>query len=161
MKIVFLGLGGNVGNVSDTFNAVHKMVEHSIGSIVISSSKYKTEPWGNKDQDYFLNEVIGVKTNLKPRNVLKSILDIEKELGRHRDKDNRFAPRTIDIDILFYGEQIINDEDLQIPHPRLHMRNFVLTPLAEIVPDLVHPLLKRKIIDLFESNSDTALVIKQ
>ena len=161
MQKIFLGLGGNVGNVSETFDIATKEIINSIGPLISKSSRYKTEPWGNKDQDFFLNQVICVETNLSAEEVLKKILNIEKKLGRDRDKDNQFAPRTIDIDILFYGEKIINTDSLTVPHPRLHLRNFVLTPLIEIAPGFIHPLFNKKIKDLVSQNPDNSLVKKE
>ena len=161
MEKVFIGLGGNVGDVSKAFDIVLEMIRKQIGSITKSSSRYKTEPWGNTNQDHFLNQVICVETNLKPKEVLKKILGIEKIMGRNRDKDNQFAPRTIDIDILFYGDKIIKKGDLIIPHPRLHLRNFVLTPLKEIAPEFIHPLFNKKIKDLAKKNADTSAVIRE
>jgi len=161
MMKVYLGLGGNVSKVSETFDTAAIEIENLIGRILNKSSRYRTEPWGNKNQDYFLNQVLCVETNLNAENVLKEILAIEKKLGRDRNKDNQFAPRTIDIDILFYGEKIINNNSLSVPHPRLHMRNFVLTPLMEIAPDLIHPLFNKKIKDLVKDNPDDSLVKKE
>ncbi len=160
MEKVFLGLGGNVGRVSETFDLATKEIINSIGPLLSKTSRYKTEPWGNKNQDFFLNQVICIETNLSAEEVLKRILDIEKKLGRDRDKDNQFAPRTIDIDILFYGEKIIDTDSLTIPHARLHLRNFVLMPLIEIAPGLMHPLLLKKIEDLVIDNPDDSLVKK-
>ena len=128
MEKVFIGLGGNVGKVSENFDIAIEKIKELIGPVIKQSSLYKTEPWGNKNQDDFLNQVVCVETNLKPGKVLNNILAIEKIMGRNRNKDNQFAPRTIDIDILFYGKKIINRNNLIIPHPRLHLRNFVLTP---------------------------------
>lgn len=161
MEKIFLGLGGNVGNVSETFDVATKEIINSIGTLISKSSRYKTEPWGNKNQDFFLNQVICVETNLSAEEVLKRILYIEKKLGRHRENDNQFAPRTIDIDILFYGEKIINTDSLNIPHPRLHLRNFVLTPLIEIAPGFVHPLFNKQIKDMVIDNPDDSLVKKE
>lgn len=155
-----MALGGNVGNVSETFDIALEKIQESIGQIITKSSLYKTEPWGYKNQDFFLNKVICIETNLNPNEVLKKILEIEKMMGRNRDKDNQYAPRTIDIDILFYGKKIINTGNLSIPHPRLHLRNFVLTPLMEIAPDLIHPSFNKKIKDLLINNNDTSLVKK-
>jgi 2-amino-4-hydroxy-6-hydroxymethyldihydropteridine diphosphokinase len=160
MEKVFIELGGNVGNVPETFDIALEKMQESIGQISMKSSRYKTEPWGYKNQDYFLNQVICVDTNLNPHEVLKKVQDIENMLGRKRDKNNQFACRAIDIDILFYGEKIINSTNLIIPHPRLHLRNFVLTPLMEIAPGLLHPSFNKKIEDLFKNNTDTSSVKK-
>ena len=160
LKKVFLALGGNIGNVSEIFNVAIKKINESIGEVIKQSSLYKTEPWGNKDQDDFLNMVLIVETSLSAETILKETLDIEIDLGRNREKDNQFAPRKIDLDILFYGEEIINTAHLIIPHPRLHLRNFVLTPLVEIAPGLTHPLLNKTIKQLFKINEDSSVVNK-
>lgn len=160
MENVFIGLGGNVGKVSENFDIAIEKIKELIGPVIKQSSLYKTEPWGNKNQDDFLNQVVWIETNLPAHKILKTILDIERQMGRNRSKDNQFAPRTIDIDILFYGDKIINRNTLIIPHPRLHFRNFVLAPLTEIAPDLMHPILNRKIKDLFKNNTDLSVVKK-
>ena len=160
MEKVFIQLGGNVGNVPENFDLAIKEIEQTIGRVIKRSSRYKTEPWGNKNQDDFLNQVICVETILNPDEVLEKILGIEKTMGRNRDTEDKFAPRTIDIDILFYGRKIIDNDNLTIPHPRLHLRNFVLTPLMEIAPELLHPVLNKKIKDLFKLNKDTSVVKK-
>jgi len=160
MEKVFIGLGGNVGNVSENLDIAIEKIKELIGPVIKQSSLYKTEPWGNKNQDDFLNQVVCVETNLKPGKFLKNILAIEKIMGRNRNKDNQFAPRTIDIDILFYGKKIIRRNNLIIPHPRLHLRNFVLTPLMEIVPGFMHPVLNKTIKDLFKNNTDLSVVKK-
>jgi len=161
MEKVYIEFGGNVGNVSETFDIALEKTKEIIGQIIKRSSRYKTEPWGDKKQDHFLNQVICVETNLNPEELLQKIIEIEIMLGRKRDKNNQFAPRTIDIDILFYGRKIINTSNLTIPHPMLHLRNFVLTPLMEIAPGLIHPLFNKKIKDLFKKNTDKSLVKKE
>ncbi len=160
MTKIILALGGNVGNVSETFDMAEKKIKDTIGKITLQSSLYKTEPWGNKKQDDFLNEVIIAETSLTPAEVLKNIINIEKELGRQRKKEDQYAPRTIDIDILFYNKKIIDTNDLIVPHPKLHLRNFVLAPLSEVAPEFVHPLLNKKIKDLFVNSSDSSVVEK-
>jgi 2-amino-4-hydroxy-6-hydroxymethyldihydropteridine diphosphokinase len=160
MEKVYIALGGNVGNVSESFKVATNKIKRLIGPVISESSLYITEPWGNKNQDDFLNQVICSQTLLSPGAVLKNILTIEKTMGRNRNKDNQFAPRTIDIDILFYDEKIINKNNLIIPHPRLHLRNFVLTPLMEISPALIHPVLNKTIKELFELNEDVSIVNK-
>lgn len=160
MEKVFIVLGGNVGNVKATFDIAIKKINEIIGQVIKISSRYETEPWVHKTQDYFLNQIVCVETSLHPQEVLKKVQDIENMLGRKREKNNQFASRTIDIDILFYGGKIINTNNLIIPHPRLHLRNFVLTPLMEIAPGLMHPSLNKKIKDLFKVNTDTSIVKK-
>ncbi len=160
MEKVFIELGGNIGNVRATFDIAIEKINETIGQIIKTSSRYETEPWGNKKQAYFLNQIICAETNLNPDEVLKKILEIENLLGRKRKKNNQSAPRTIDIDILFYGDKIINTDNLIIPHPRLHLRNFVLTPLMEIAPGFIHPSFNKKIKDLLKSNTDSSIVRK-
>jgi len=160
MEKVFIALGGNVGNVSENFNIAIEKISVLIGPIIKQSSLYKTEPWGNKNQDDFLNKVVEVETKQTAADVLESILSIEKMMGRNRNKDDQFAPRSIDIDILFYGEEIIDETHLEVPHPRLQLRNFVLTPLMEIAPGYIHPVLKKSIKELNELNNDSSKVNK-
>jgi dihydroneopterin aldolase/2-amino-4-hydroxy-6-hydroxymethyldihydropteridine diphosphokinase len=158
MEKVFIALGGNVGNVRENFGIAIEKISSLIGTVINQSSLYRTEPWGNKRQDDFLNKVVEVETKQSPADVLKNILSIEKMMGRNRNKDDQFAPRSIDIDILFYGTKIINENHLIVPHPRLHLRNFVLTPLMEIAPNFVHPLLKESIINLSKQSNDSSRV---
>lgn len=160
MSKVFIGLGGNIGNVQETFVKVIAIVEEKIGSVINQSSLYKTAPWGFKDQNDFLNKVICVNTNLSPADVLKNLLTIELMMGRNRNADNKNAPRTIDLDILFYDDKIIADDNLVVPHPRLHLRNFVLGPLAEIEPNYIHPVILKKIKEIAAESSDTSVVKK-
>ena len=158
METAYLALGGNIGNVSATFDLAIQKIMAKIGAIRVESSRYRTEPWGNKNQDDFLNMVLAVDTPLPAEAVLATIMDIEKMMGRNRDQDNRNAPRTIDIDILFYGHEIINNDQLVIPHPRLHLRNFVLTPLREIAPEFIHPTLNKNMEELFAERPDHSMV---
>jgi 2-amino-4-hydroxy-6-hydroxymethyldihydropteridine diphosphokinase len=160
MERIFLGLGGNVGNVAMAFDNAIENIETEIGKVINKSKRYKTEPWGIKTQENFLNMVLEIETELTPVEILSQIIDIEKKMGRYRDKQNQFGPRTIDIDILFYGGKIIRNNKLIIPHPRLHLRNFVLTPLKDIAPDLVHPVLRKNIKTLFKELPDDSRVEK-
>jgi 2-amino-4-hydroxy-6-hydroxymethyldihydropteridine diphosphokinase len=160
MERIFLGLGGNVGNVAMAFDNAIENIETEIGKVINKSKRYKTEPWGIKTQENFLNMVLEIETKLTPNEILSQIIDIEKKMGRYRDKQNQFGPRTIDIDILFYGGKIIRNNKLIIPHPRLHLRNFVLMPLKDIAPDLVHPVLRKNIKTLFKELPDDSRVEK-
>ena len=133
----YLGLGSNLGDRQGNLDKALDFLSQRV-KVERVSSVYDTEPMGNPDQPRFLNLVCQVYTNLTPAALLTIAKGIESKLGRARGKPN--APRPIDIDILFYGDQIIETPELVIPHPRLTERAFILIPLAEISPDLVHPV---------------------
>ncbi len=160
MEKVFISLGGNVGNVRNNFDKAITEITKNIGAVIKQSSLYKTAPWGYKNQNDFLNQLICVQTSLTPQEVLKNLLSIETGMGRNRDKDNKNAPRTIDLDILFYGDRILTDDHLIIPHPRLHLRNFILIPLMEIAPDLMHPGLGKSIKSILVEKNDDSVVTR-
>lgn len=156
MAITFLSLGSNLGNRGK--NLQKALVELEMWGIktILSSSIYETEPIGFKDQPWFYNMVIKAETKFSAEEVLKVISAIEKSLGRERNI--RFGPRPIDIDILFYENLLVHEEGLTIPHPRLQERLFVLMPLNEIEPHVFHPLLKKQIFELLKECRDTAIV---
>ena len=134
------------------------MISSRIGNISKSSQLYKTAAWGKEDQDDFLNKAIISQTDLTPDEVLSEIHIIEAKLGRQRIE--KWGPRIIDIDIIFYGEKIIKKPNLIIPHPHLTNRNFVLIPLMDIIPEFVHPELEQSITELNELCTDTSEVRK-
>ena len=156
MAIVFLSLGANLGHRGQ--NIQKAIVDLELWGIktLLSSSIYETEPIGKKDQPWFYNMAIKTETNFSAEEILKVISMIEKNFGRERKE--RFGPRPLDIDILFYENQIIKTEDLSIPHPRLQKRKFALIPLYEIAPDLEHPELKKSISQLLNECDDIAIV---
>ncbi len=155
---VVLLLGGNLGdrfqNISNAVNAIKEFV----GSIQKKSSLYETAAWGITDQPHFLNQVVVVHTILSAQQVLEKILFIEKQLGRERLV--KMGPRIIDIDILFYDDTIIEEENLIIPHPRLQERKFVLEPLNELIPNYIHPILNKSVKVLLQECTDTLNVKK-
>lgn len=122
--------------------------DHPAISISSRSSLYETEPYGKSDQDWFVNSVIEVTTHLSPELLFKACLAIEKKMGRIRDE--KWGPRIIDLDILFYDDFVFKERDLEIPHPDIAERSFVLVPMNEIAPDFVHPKLKKSIETLLE-----------
>ncbi len=145
MSIIFLSLGSNLGdrqkNLTDAIAQIR-----SLGAIQAISSYYETEPQNVTNQPSFINCAAKLETTLSPQTLLEKIHLIEQALGRTRTE--RFGPRTIDIDILFHDNTIINEPDITIPHPRLHERAFVLIPLLEIAPTLTHPILKHNLFEL-------------
>jgi 2-amino-4-hydroxy-6-hydroxymethyldihydropteridine diphosphokinase len=153
MNVVFLALGTNLGNRSRNLTDALSGIKEQIGRVLKMSSVYETEPWGFTSDSQFLNIVIKVETRLNPVAVLEAILRIELFLGRVRS-ENQYSSRIIDIDILFYEDEVIDTVDLKVPHPKLQERKFVLVPLCEIEPDLEHPVLKMRISSLIELCKD-------
>ena len=132
------------------------MIAIRIGMILQKSNIYYTEPWGNKNQNYFLNLALKVSTNKSPEEILQAISIIENKMGRERIE--KWGPRLIDIDIIFYGDAIIKNDCLEIPHPALSNRNFVLVPLMDICPDFIHPESKKSINEIFLESTDEGKV---
>ena len=128
------------------------------GELKNISSIYETAAWGKTDQPMFLNQALEILTPLGPIQLLQQILNIERQLGRKRNE--KYGPRNIDIDILFYNDEIYNDSSLIIPHPALQYRRFALKPMNEIAPDLIHPVLKKTIAELFGECPDDLQVTK-
>jgi len=156
--IYYIGLGSNLGPRARNLARARRMLEEGGAKIVAASSIYETEPVDLPGQPWFLNQVVEVRSGPEPRALLQLARAIEAALKRRRTVAK--GPRTIDIDILFAEALVVESPDLVIPHPRLHLRNFVLLPLAEIAPDLVHPVLGRTVRELAEGSSDPARAVK-
>lgn len=165
---VYFGLGGNVGNVREAFGTAIDLLAFSIGPVSQISSLYRTFPLNppelaERSQPIYLNCCAQCISKLPSMEILSRVMQIEELLGRDRHLEQRWGPRKIDIDILIIGEERINQPDLIIPHPELHNRDFVLVPLAEIAPKLIHPSFNVTVTELLESlprRSPSKLVIE-
>ncbi|WP_127130123.1 2-amino-4-hydroxy-6-hydroxymethyldihydropteridine diphosphokinase [Pseudoflavitalea rhizosphaerae] len=152
MNKAYLLIGGNMGNRVEQLQTAVDLIRQRAGQVEQVSSLYETAAWGKTDQPSFLNQALLVYTKLEPLPLLKELLSIELEMGRERLEKN--GPRTIDIDIIFYNDTIINEPGLLVPHPAMAQRRFVLAPLAEIAPHLQHPQLKQTMIGLLDACTD-------
>lgn len=160
METIVLLLGSNMGNKAQNLKDAIQLIEKNISKIVQKSSVYETEPWGNSDQDSFYNQAVLMYSSIAPNELLQKCQSIELQLGRDRAKEQKWSSRTIDIDILIYGNQIINTPNLKVPHPELPNRNFALIPLMELMPEFEHPELKKPIDELYFESLDELEVLK-
>ena len=152
MARVFLSLGSNMGDRSANISqAVSLLCISDNVKIVKTSSFYETEPWGNKQQNWFVNAAVALDTTYSPEELLNYCQSIENKMGRIRKENERWGQRAIDIDILMYDDKIISKgTSLNIPHPLMHLRAFVLVPMLEVKSDLVHPVFKKTIAELYD-----------
>jgi 2-amino-4-hydroxy-6-hydroxymethyldihydropteridine diphosphokinase len=155
--IAYIGVGSNVGNrKANCLKAFDFLAD--TGRVIGVSSLYYTEPVGYKEQENFINAVVSIETDLSARELLDACRSIEDRLGRKRTR--RWGPRTIDLDILLYGDQMMNQSHIVIPHPLMAARKFVLAPLVEIAPDVMHPVLHKTAEQLLRELKDTSRVMK-
>jgi 2-amino-4-hydroxy-6-hydroxymethyldihydropteridine diphosphokinase len=147
--IAYIGLGSNLGDkIAYCEKAIAEILVLDNHKLLAKSSFYKTEPVGYRSQDWFVNGVIKLESDWEPQGLFRALKEIESKLGRQ--ETFQWGPREIDLDLLFYEDRIIQTDQLQIPHPRLQERQFVLIPLNEIAPDLIHPVLKKSIHELLK-----------
>lgn len=150
MAIVYLGLGTNLGDKAANLHAAVHLISGKIGKVISLSSFYATAPWGFESENSFLNAAICVETSLSPLEVLHRTQEIERTLGRtHKSTGGIYHDRIIDIDLLLYNKEIIQTPELMLPHPLMLQRDFVMNPLVEIAPDVVHPVFGKKLSVLF------------
>jgi 2-amino-4-hydroxy-6-hydroxymethyldihydropteridine diphosphokinase len=147
----YIALGSNLGDKEKNIRRAIGLLEEKC-KVLETSPLYKTEPVGYKNQDWFLNCVVEIETGFEPKALLLFLKTIEKKLGRKKTINN--GPRTIDLDILFYEDKVINEKDLTIPHPRLHERLFVLKPLYDLCPDFIHPSLNKSVKETLSDLDD-------
>ena len=155
---VVLSLGGNIGEVKQVFESARKHLKETIGNLCLESSLYQTKAWGYKKQADFLNQVIVLDTQFSAFEVLDHCLKIELKMGRIRKE--KWHERTLDIDILFFNSEIVKTKDLIIPHRYIQDRNFILSPLAEIMPNYIHPIYDKSINELKNNCKDDLSVYK-
>lgn len=150
-----------MGDKNEIFAQACLLINNRCGRIVAVSSAYESEPWGFEAEEWFLNRLIVVETDLEPEEMLRQLLEIEKELGRVRHPEAEgYTSRTADLDILYFGNRITVSDNLIVPHPRLHQRRFALVPLCELVPDFVHPVFHLTQAELLERCPDDSTVNK-
>lgn len=158
MNEAFLLTGGNIGDRKNYLSQAKNEIEKMCGKIIRQSSIYETAAWGKEDQEAFLNQVLKIETGFSAEELLHTILKIEENLGRKRDL--KYGPRTIDIDILFFNDEIIDLHGLKVPHPQIQNRRFVLVPLNEIASQKIHPVSKKTVSQLLAECPDPLTVNK-
>jgi 2-amino-4-hydroxy-6-hydroxymethyldihydropteridine diphosphokinase len=160
MERVFLLLGSNQGKREEVLTIAKVKLAAKIGVLIAGSSYFETAPWGDTNQADFINQVLEFETDFSPEDLLETILEIEVELGRIRLPEARYGARSIDIDILYYGQLILDTDALTIPHPRIQERRFALAPMVEIAEDFLHPIFNLPQKEMLAKCSDSLAVKK-
>jgi 2-amino-4-hydroxy-6-hydroxymethyldihydropteridine diphosphokinase len=156
--LAYIGLGSNLGDgIKNCWRALEAIGSDPGNRLVQCSPLYRTEPVGKRDQDWFINGAAAVETSMTPGDLLAFLLSVEDRMGRVRKE--KWGSRIIDLDILFYGDRVLDEEDLRIPHPRLQERRFVLVPLNDIAPDLFHPVFRRTVSQLLAELKSEEMVL--
>ena len=153
-------LGGNQGNITETFRRVVTKLNDKLGSVTEISGYYESEPWGFESEQNFINQVVEIDCSISATEVIKATQSIEREFGREKKSGKGYTSRPIDIDILFFDNLIVDSPELTIPHPRLHKRRFTLLPLAEKWADFVHPVKNKTVLQLLDECSDEGWVVR-
>ena len=152
MNTAYLLTGANIGDREANLEKAAELIQQNCGEIIARSSIYETAAWGNRDQEAFYNQALQIRTAFTARQLMRKILKVEKQMGRERTV--KYGPRSIDIDILFFNNEVHDYPLLRLPHPELPNRRFALVPLAELAPGLLHPVLNRSIASLLEACED-------
>ena len=161
METCYVLFGSNMGDKEQIFEEACLLINNRCGMVVKVSGSYESEPWGFKADEWFLNRLIVVETGLEPEVLMEKLLGIESELGRVRHPEiHGYTSRMIDLDILYYGNRVVNTASLMVPHPRLQFRRFAIMPLCEVAPDFVHPILNLTQLELLLHCPDQTVVRK-
>ena len=159
MERCYILFGSNMGDKDALFAQACLLINNRCGRVVQVSAAYESEPWGFEAEEWFLNRVIVVETEKDPEEMLQLLLDIERELGRIRHPEIQgYTSRTVDLDILYFGQRVINTDMLTVPHPRLHLRRFALVPMCEVAPERVHPVFGLTQQELLQQCPDECVV---
>ncbi|HVI47761.1 MAG TPA: 2-amino-4-hydroxy-6-hydroxymethyldihydropteridine diphosphokinase [Chitinophaga sp.] len=158
MNTAILLIGGNLGDRTGNLRKAAELIAENAGRIEKISSLYQTAPWGSVDQPDYLNQGIQISTDMHTLTLLHTLLEIERKIGRIRQE--KWGSRVIDVDMIFFNDEVISLPELRIPHPRMQLRQFVLVPLMEIIPDFVHPVLHKTVRELQASCEDHLPAIK-
>ncbi len=159
MALVYLSLGSNKGDRVGYIQQATSILDGIDGiSLVRTSAFYESEPWGCDTKNWFVNAMIEINTTLSPQELLSTVNKVEAQLGRNREAEGHYGDRTLDIDIIFYDNEIVNDENLVIPHKFFHQRAFTLVPMLELAPNFVHPTLKKTVMQLHEELENPEMV---
>ena len=159
MECCYILFGSNMGDKEALFAQACLLINNRCGHVVRVSAAYESEPWGFEAEEWFLNRVIVVETDKGPEEVLQQLLDIERELGRVRHPEIQgYTSRTVDLDLLYFGQRVINTDSLTVPHPRLHLRRFALVPMCEVAPEWVHPVFGMTQQELLQQCPDECIV---
>lgn len=158
-RSIYLCIGGNLGEREDNLEETRMFLNFNFGDVIAVSSIYESEAWGMDDAPAFLNQVVLIQSELSDEELLNEIAELEEFYDRERD-DDKYLDREMDVDILLIDDAVIQSDVLEVPHPRMALRRFVLEPLCEIAPDLIHPILKKSIRELLGECEDKSLVKK-
>jgi 2-amino-4-hydroxy-6-hydroxymethyldihydropteridine diphosphokinase len=158
-RTIYLCIGGNLGEREANLEETRMFLEFNFGDIVAVSSVYESDAWGMHDAPRFLNQVVCIESDLSNEALLSEIEELEEFYGRERSEEE-YLSREMDVDVLLIDQEVIDDDKLKVPHPRMEMRRFVLLPLQEIAPDLMHPVLRKNVTTLLSECTDTTQVSK-